>query len=47
VATLVSEMKQPGVHTATWDASGLPSGVYVSRLTAGSFTQSRKLMLIR
>jgi hypothetical protein len=47
VATLVNEAMQPGDHTVTWDASGMPSGVYFYRLTAGGFSQSRKLVLLR
>ncbi len=47
VATLTDEMKQPGVHAVSWDASGLTGGVYFLRLTAGSFTQTMKMALIR
>ena len=51
VATLVNEVKQPGEYTVRWDASsiqgGLPSGVYVYRLSAGSFTEVRKLLLLK
>jgi hypothetical protein len=35
VATLVNEMKQPGIYRISWDASKLPSGVYFYRLRAG------------
>jgi len=55
VATLVNERKGPGVYMATFDASGLASGVYLYRLAAGSpstgtgnsFVQSRRMLLIR
>jgi carboxypeptidase T len=47
VATLVNEQKAPGRHEATFDASGLASGIYVYRLTAGSFVQSRKMLLLK
>jgi hypothetical protein len=33
VATLVNEVKQPGVHVVQWNASGVTSGVYVYRLS--------------
>jgi hypothetical protein len=46
IATLVNERKEAGTHIVTWDASGLPSGVYFYRLTAGSFSETRKLMLV-
>ncbi|MDP2303952.1 MAG: T9SS type A sorting domain-containing protein [Ignavibacteria bacterium] len=51
VATLVNEVKEPGFYEIDWNANGLSSGVYYYRLTAsggaGSFTQSKKLMLIK
>jgi hypothetical protein len=47
VAVLVDEAKQPGAHTVRFDASGLASGVYLCRLTAGSFVQTRKMVLAR
>jgi hypothetical protein len=36
-----------GTHTVTWNASGTPSGIYFYRLTAGGFTQTRKLLLLK
>lgn len=47
VATLVNENKPTGVHEVQFDASGLPSGVYLCRMTAGSFMELRKLLLLR
>jgi aminopeptidase N len=47
VATLLNEVKEPGVHTVRWDASGMPSGVYFYRLQAGPFAATRKLLLLR
>jgi hypothetical protein len=47
VATLVNEVKQPGSYEMTWDASGFASGVYLYRLTAGSFSVVKKLILLR
>lgn len=47
VATLVNEMKEPGVHTVQWDASGMASGIYVYRLQSGSFVETKKMMLMR
>jgi len=49
VATLVNEVKQPGRYTVKWDASsaGLPSGVYFYRLTAGTFVETKKLILMK
>lgn len=47
VATLVNEVKQPGVYEATWNANNLASGVYFYRLQAGGFVKTRKLLLLR
>ena len=47
VATLVNEQKEAGTHNITWDAAGLPSGMYFYRLEAGGLVQTRKLVLLR
>jgi serine protease len=47
VATLVNEMRQPGTYSVPFDARNLASGVYMYRLEAGSFIQTRKLLLLR
>jgi hypothetical protein len=47
VSTLVHEVKMPGTYTAKFDASGLASGVYLYRLEAGTFAETRKLILLR
>jgi len=47
VTTLVSKDLTAGAHQTTWDATGFPSGVYFYRLQAGSFTKTRKLVLLR
>jgi hypothetical protein len=46
-ARLVSEEKSQGTYEVEWDASGFASGVYVARLQAGSFVDSKKLILLR
>ena len=47
VALLVNEEKTPGTYTVPWNASGMASGVYVYRIIAGEFVQSRKMILAR
>jgi hypothetical protein len=47
VATLVSGELVPGGHTAEWKAEGAASGVYYARLQAATFSQTRKLLLMR
>lgn len=47
VATLINEVKSAGTYTATFNAANIPSGVYFYRLQAGSFTETKKLILLR
>ena len=47
VATLVDEVKQPGSYSVNWDASRFAGGVYFCRLSAGSFAQTKKLLLLK
>lgn len=47
VATLVDEMKTPGLYRVRWDARSLSSGIYHYRLRAGTFVETRKLVLLR
>jgi hypothetical protein len=47
VATLVRGNMAAGVHTVEFDASALPSGMYLYKLTAGSFSATRKMMLMK
>jgi hypothetical protein len=47
VAALVAGDHAPGTFKATWDASGMPSGVYFYRLTAGEYVQTKKAVLMR
>jgi photosystem II stability/assembly factor-like uncharacterized protein len=47
IAVLVYEPKQRGLYEVTWDAGDLSSGVYFCRLTAGSYVDTRKLILLR
>ena len=47
VATLVEGEQEAGYHEAVFDGSGLASGVYLYKLTAGGFVQSMKLVLVR
>jgi hypothetical protein len=47
VAVLVNEKRAAGSYEVSFDGSGLASGVYIYRLTAGTFIQSRKMVLIK
>ncbi|MEK9137846.1 MAG: T9SS type A sorting domain-containing protein, partial [Bacteroidota bacterium] len=47
VAELVNSSQVPGRYQVTLDASSLPSGIYFYRINAGSFTETKKLTLVR
>jgi spore germination protein YaaH len=47
VAALVSEVQSSGLHNITWNANGLPSGVYYYKLTSGNMSDSKKLMILK
>jgi len=47
LTTLVNETKQRGRYEASWDASNFPSGVYFYEMTAGEFTERKKMVLIK
>jgi hypothetical protein len=47
IAVLVNEQKPAGVHSVYWNAVGFPSGVYFYRLQAGSFVETRKLIVLK
>lgn len=47
VEILVEGMQNAGQESVVWDASGVSSGVYLYRLTAGDFRHSRRLLLVK
>ncbi len=47
IATLVNGKKSPGYYEVHFDASGLPSGLYFYRLTAGNFSTVKKMILMK
>lgn len=46
-AVLADGLLGAGGHTATWDATDVPAGVYVVRLTSGGQARSRLLIVAR
>lgn len=47
VAVLVNSKKEPGYYNVIFDASNLPSGIYIYTLQANGFTDSKKMLLLK
>ena len=47
VATLVNEFRSAGNYEINFNASNIPSGVYFYRLQSGSFTETKKMLMIK
>ncbi len=47
IRTLVNEEESSGYYKINFNASNLPSGVYLYRIVAGNFNQTKKLILLK
>ncbi len=47
VATLENSQKSAGTYILNWNASNYSSGIYFYRLTAGEFTETKKMFLVK
>jgi hypothetical protein len=47
VTTLYAGVQQAGGYVATFDGTGLASGVYLYRMKAGSFVETKKFVLLK
>ncbi len=47
VSTLVNEIKSAGIHEINFNASNLASGVYFYRITAGNYSDIKKIVLLK
>jgi len=47
VATLVNGPLHAGSHTVTFDGSNLPAGTYFLRMQSGTFSATRKMLLLK
>lgn len=47
IAVPVNEILAPGEYEITWDATGLPSGVYLYRFNSGEYKVTKKLILLK
>jgi Secretion system C-terminal sorting domain len=46
-AKLIDEQKPAGIYKVDFDATGLPSGVYFYKIQAGSFVETKKMILLK
>ncbi|MBI1806942.1 MAG: T9SS type A sorting domain-containing protein [Ignavibacteria bacterium] len=47
IATLVNEKESPGSYTVQWDGGKCPSGIYFYKMNAGSFSETKKFLLLK
>jgi hypothetical protein len=47
VATLVNKEQKPGIYEIQFDTSSLSSGTYFYKLQAGTFIDTKKMILLR
>ena len=47
VATLLSGELPAGQHVQEWNAANLSSGMYFYRLRAGSYSETRKVVILK
>jgi len=47
IATLVSEELGSGKYERSWNGEGFPSGVYLCRLQANNFSETKKILLLK
>jgi len=46
-AVLVNTTLRPGKYSVVWNASGFASGVYFYRLSAGTYTDIKKMIVVK
>ncbi len=47
VSTLVNEKLNAGVYSVDWDGINYPSGVYFYQLSSGSYTETKKMVMVK
>jgi hypothetical protein len=47
IATLVNQQLNPGTYDVEWNATKYSNGVYFYKFSAGSFTDTKKMLLIK
>lgn len=47
VATLINELKTPGIYEINFDGTELTSGTYFYKLESGNFSQTKKMIILK
>lgn len=47
VAAIIDQEKEAGIHLIEFDGSNISSGTYIYRITAGSYTEVKKMLIIK
>ena len=47
VVTLVNEEMPAGIHEVNFESNDLTSGLYLYKISAGGFEQTRKMLLVK
>ena len=47
VAVLVNDYLESGIHTTSFNAKDLSSGVYVYRIESGGFIKAKQMILLK
>ncbi|HLF14537.1 MAG TPA: T9SS type A sorting domain-containing protein [Bacteroidota bacterium] len=47
IATLVDRQMSPGTYEASFDAEGLPSGMYIYRIVSGTYVETKKMNVVK
>ena len=47
ICTLVNGEKTSGTYKVVWNAQNVPSGVYFYKITAGAFSKTNKMLLLK
>jgi photosystem II stability/assembly factor-like uncharacterized protein len=47
IATVVNESLLPGTYEVQWDGTNFPSGVYLYRLSAGNYVETKRMVLLK
>ncbi len=47
IKTLVNKIQNPGNYSIKFNAANLPSGIYYYKLTTGSFSETKKMILLK